>query len=472
MTDEAAHSGRFSLKWDLSKVADPEATGRDPRWLVVNVGFDPETVKSLRGKRVKVGYWMRLGGGQTVPGLGLRQTLKEGPGEGFYYRGGVTDPAAWNHFETEGRLSPDLESMDIHTWCTVPEAELARTSFFYIDDISLQVIEEPPLSISTPLDEYYIGEKVHWKLSAAPGIGPVKIQFLMGNRVISEQSAKPEAGLIEGEFETARLKPGICILRATGEFRAEAQQIAQQQIILAPNPFDWPALCPMKNFRTAPKPSILKTRPVSALMGILMAGRITGFALSVRGAPLPESVIVRGTQAGMNDPNLMADAELRVAGHAGVHVRNALPSGRRPTRCPTTTPGVMIGHSSIVASKFQMLCLPIEVLFSPSRPQMPFEKFSQLPNNPLGRYLREKRPRLEKLYPGGENNLAMAIYFLHPELVRTTRRVRLEGWAKDDNGEEAPVVKDAVDGNLLFITEADGNAGSTEWFDAIAQSAK
>ena len=244
VTDEAAHSGRFSLKWDLSKVADPEATGRDPRWLVVNVGFDPETVKSLRGKRIKVGYWMRLGGGQTVPGLGLRQTLKDGPGDGFYYRGGVTDPAAWNHFEAEGRLSPDLQSMDIHTWCNVPEAELAKKSFYYIDDVSLQVIEEPPLSISTVLDEYYIGEKVHWKVRAAAGNTPIKIQFLMGNRVISEQTAQTGTGLVEGVFETARLNPGICILRATGESGAEAQPMAQQQIILAIDPFDWPSLQP------------------------------------------------------------------------------------------------------------------------------------------------------------------------------------------------------------------------------------
>jgi hypothetical protein len=242
VTDETAHSGRFSLKWDLSKVVDPKPTGRDPRWMVVNVGFDPETVKSLRGKRIKVGYWMKLGAGQTVPGLGLRQTLKEGPGDGFYYRGGVTDPAAWNHFETEGRLRPNLQSMDIHTWCTIPEAELAGTSFFFIDDISMQMIEEPLLSISTILDEYYIGEMIHWKLSAAPGSGPIKIQFLKGKRVISEQSTKPEAGSIEGDFETAGLKPGMCILRATGEFGAEAQQVAHQQIILAPNPFDWPTL--------------------------------------------------------------------------------------------------------------------------------------------------------------------------------------------------------------------------------------
>ncbi len=45
--------------------------------------------------------------------------------------------------------------MDIHTWCTIPEAELAKKCFFYMDDVSLEVIEEPPLAISTPLDEYY-----------------------------------------------------------------------------------------------------------------------------------------------------------------------------------------------------------------------------------------------------------------------------------------------------------------------------
>ncbi len=66
----------------------------------------------------------------------------------------------------------------------------------------------------------------------------------MGDRVVSEHSAKPTAGLAEGEFETVGLKPGICILRTAGEFAAEAHQIAQQQIILAPNPFDWPTVSP------------------------------------------------------------------------------------------------------------------------------------------------------------------------------------------------------------------------------------
>jgi hypothetical protein len=123
----------------------------------------------------------------------------------------------------------------------------------------------------------------------------------------------------------------------------------------------------------------------------------------------------------------------------------------------------------IVASKFPMVCLPIESLFSSARPQMPFERFGELPDNALGRYLREKRPTLEKLYPGGENDLAMAIYFLHPDLVRGTRRLRLDGWAKDDKGEDVPAVKDATGGNLIFITDADGGAGGEDWLSAMIQ---
>lgn len=98
-----------------------------------------------------------------------------------------------------------------------------------------------------------------------------------------------------------------------------------------------------------------------------------------------------------------------------------------------------------------------------------FDRFGELPDNALGRYFREKRTRLEKLYPGGENDLAMAIYLLRPELVRATQRVRLEGWAKDDKGDDVPVVNPAADGNLLYITKADGNAGGIEWLNAMAQ---
>jgi hypothetical protein len=88
----------------------------------------------------------------------------------------------------------------------------------------------------------------------------------------------------------------------------------------------------------------------------------------------------------------------------------------------------------------------------------------------MGRHLREKRPGLQKLYPGGENDLAMALYFLHPEMVRGTRRVRLEGWAKDEKGYALPVVTEAPGGNLLYITEADGTAAGAEWLRTIIRS--
>jgi hypothetical protein len=238
VTEETAHSGRFSLKWDLSKVADPKATGRDPRWLVVNVGFDPETIKSMRGKRVKVGYWIKLGGGQTMPGLGLRQTLKEKPGDGFYYRGGVADPAAWNHFETEGRLSPDLQSMDIHTWCTVPEAEVAMKSFFFIDDISLEVIEEPPLKISTPLNEYYSGEPIPWTVTSTISTGQIRIALLAGERLVTEVTRQPGSAF-RGEFLSGGLKPGSYTLQATVAPPQQPHITGRRQLIIAPDPFAW-----------------------------------------------------------------------------------------------------------------------------------------------------------------------------------------------------------------------------------------
>jgi hypothetical protein len=195
-------------------------------------------VKSLRGKRVKVGYWMRLGSGTTVPGLGLRQNLKGEPGEGFYFRGGVGDPAVWNHFETEGRLSNDLESMDIHTWCGIPEAELAKNCFFYIDDVSLEAIGEPPLSVTTPLDEYYVGETIPWTVSAGSARGDIKIAMQIGDRLVEEQTHKTAAGSLRGTFESRGLKCGIYTLQARTGASPQVPQTAQRQIILTPNPWE------------------------------------------------------------------------------------------------------------------------------------------------------------------------------------------------------------------------------------------
>ena len=121
VTDEAAHSGRFSLKWDFSKAVGKGFLYDRNRYIIVNVQVPPEAAKKLRGKRVKVGYWFRLGGGSLVPSMNLRQSGKGEHLGGIEYTGGVADPAVWNLFQAEGRLRTDFESLDIHISCRVPE---------------------------------------------------------------------------------------------------------------------------------------------------------------------------------------------------------------------------------------------------------------------------------------------------------------------------------------------------------------
>ena len=182
---------------------------------------------------------MRLGAGTTTPGLQLRQNVKDGPGDRFSYSGGIADPSVWNHFETEGRLSTDLESMDIHTWCSIPEAELARKSYFYMDDVSLEAIQEPPLVISTQLDEYYVGENIPWSVNAAATNGTLAVTLLSGERLIAEQTLPVTTDHLRGTFETRGLKPGICTLQAKISGPApQTSQSARRQVIVAPDP--WP----------------------------------------------------------------------------------------------------------------------------------------------------------------------------------------------------------------------------------------
>jgi hypothetical protein len=229
VTDERAHSGRHSLKWDISEVADA-----GPGWVVVNVGFPDDTVKRLQGKRVKVGCWYMLGAGTAMPELVVRSQDREGRNGGFVCLGGIEDAAVWNHFEAEGRLGRDLVGLDIHIACPIPDTATARNSYFFMDDVSLEAIEEPPLAVSTPLDEYYLGEMIPWMVSAASGSGEVKVQFTRGDRVIAEQAGTS----VKGEFETRRLRPGIYTLRASCN-TGGATVTAHKQIIVALDPFGW-----------------------------------------------------------------------------------------------------------------------------------------------------------------------------------------------------------------------------------------
>ena len=242
VTDEAAHTGRFSLKWDFSKAAGKGFLYGRNRYLIVNVQVPPEAAKKLRGQQVKVGCWFRLGGGSLVPGMNLRQSGKGQYLGGIEYKRGVEDPAGWNHFETEGRLRNDFDSLDIHISCRVPETdpELLQKSFFYLDDVSLQASPEPPVAVATPLDGYYAGELIPWTVRAAATNGAIKITLLTGERTVAEQACQAGTGPLRGVFETRGLRPGIYTLQAgISATPPQAPQTIRRQVIVAPDPFDW-----------------------------------------------------------------------------------------------------------------------------------------------------------------------------------------------------------------------------------------
>jgi hypothetical protein len=240
VSDEAAHTGRFSLKWDFNKAAGKGFLYDRNRYLIVNVQVPQEAAKKLRGQRVKVGFWFRLGGGSLVPGMNLRQSGKGEHLGGIEYTGGVADPAVWNLFQAEGRLRTDFESLDIHITCRIPQddARLLLESFFYIDDVFLQAIEEPPLSMATSLDEYYVGESIPWSVSTTKSSVRIKIGLLAGDRSISERNSQAEP-VLHGEFESSGLGAGVYSLQATASEPAQASQAVRRQILLTPNPFDW-----------------------------------------------------------------------------------------------------------------------------------------------------------------------------------------------------------------------------------------
>jgi hypothetical protein len=238
VTDEVAHSGRYCLKWDFGKAGGKGSIYDGKRYLIVNVQVPQEAARQLRGKRVKVGYWFRLGGGPAVPALTLREFGKQEFLDGISYQGGVDDPSVWNHFEAQGRLRSDFENLDIHIPCPMPDdPEAAGKSLFYIDDVSLQGIEEPALAVATPLEEYYVGESIAWTVSAVSATGAINIALLTGDRIVAEQTHKAAAGPLHGAFASRGLPCGIYTLQAKTSV-PQGQQTAQRQIILAPDPWE------------------------------------------------------------------------------------------------------------------------------------------------------------------------------------------------------------------------------------------
>ncbi|MBN1669900.1 MAG: hypothetical protein JXR37_02630 [Kiritimatiellae bacterium] len=242
VTTEQAHSGKYSLKWDFGKAAGKGAASEGDQYLVVNVQIGEETAAKMRGNRVKVGMWVRVHGGVLCPGLRLRQFAAGNfIGDAAVYGRGMEDITVWNHFEAEGRVKEKTERLDIHLWGKVPkQPALAREARYYIDDLHLQVFDEPPLRITTELDEYYIGEPIDWTVTSTAKEGAARIALLSGTRTITEQSVTLGGSDMTGTFETRALKPGIYTLAARVTVPGNAQPLLhRRQLIVAPDPFAW-----------------------------------------------------------------------------------------------------------------------------------------------------------------------------------------------------------------------------------------
>lgn len=243
VTDEIAHDGRYSLKWDLSKSEGLGAKYGSSHWLIINVQVAKELIPDLRGRRVRIGMWVRTGGGTLAPGFQLRMFGKRdgehGYLDGFAYRGGLEDASVWNRFEAEGAILPETEAIDIHIPCKIPQDPAVRdVSVFYLDEIEIRPITPVPVRIKTPVDEVYVGEPAHWQASTAEKADRLVVSLLRGDDVVDEAVTDDPDQEETGLFATEGLTPGVYRLRA--EARGDAgPQTAWRDIIVAPGPFAW-----------------------------------------------------------------------------------------------------------------------------------------------------------------------------------------------------------------------------------------
>jgi hypothetical protein len=130
--------------------------------------------------------------------------------------------------------------MDIRTWVAVPEAERARESCFYMDDFTLQVVADPPLSVSTPLDDYCVGAGVPWTVQGTVGKEPVVVTLRRGDRTIAEQVGRVENRQSKAAFETRGLRPGLYERQAVLDLASPSPVAAPWQLPRTADPFAAP----------------------------------------------------------------------------------------------------------------------------------------------------------------------------------------------------------------------------------------
>jgi len=109
-----------------------------------------------------------------------------------------------------------------------------------MDDISLQAIEEPPLWLNIPLDEYYVGESIPWSIQAGTAGGQVQVELQRDGLSIKQHSCAIQAGRGSGVFDSAALQPAIYRLTASFVGASLSSATAERQVVLVPDPFDWP----------------------------------------------------------------------------------------------------------------------------------------------------------------------------------------------------------------------------------------
>lgn len=244
VTDEIAHEGRYSLKWDLSKSQGLGSKYGNSRWLIINVQVGKDKLRGMIGRRVRAGIWVRTGGGTLSPGFHVRMSCtREGKYQhltSFSYRGGLEDPAVWNRFEVDGLIVPETESIDIHIPCKIPDDPAVRDAgLFYIDDVSIRPIETVPITIASPLDEVYVGEPVPWQASTAEAVERLTVALLLGDELVQQTDVRDVTGPAAGVFSTDGLAPGVYRLQPTAHRAGGASSTAWREVIVAPDPFAW-----------------------------------------------------------------------------------------------------------------------------------------------------------------------------------------------------------------------------------------
>jgi len=245
VTDEVAYDGKQSLKWDFAKSEGKGSEYGRSQYLIINVQVADDLVPRLIGRRVRVGMWVRTGGGTLIPGMNLRMFGTRDGEYGFLdsipYQGGLEDPAVWNRFEAEGAILPETEKIDIHTFCKIPDdPDVRDESVFYIDEVSLRPITPVPLKIESPLGELYVGEPMSWQVSTSEPAQRLTVSLLQGTEVLEQAVIRDAGDPREGSFETAGLSPGVYRLRVKAQTQDGREPLAAwREVIVAPDPFAW-----------------------------------------------------------------------------------------------------------------------------------------------------------------------------------------------------------------------------------------